>query len=56
MPEGHFCQIHAHIYVCKAVKEARFGRAMGGIMVFVRKQCKGLVSQVENTNCKFGVS
>ena len=24
-------------------------------MVFVRKQHKGLVSLVENTNCKFGV-
>ena len=44
-----------NIYVCNAVKEARFGRAMGCIMVFVRKQYKGLVSLVENMNCKFGI-
>ena len=44
-----------HINVCNAVKEARFCRAMGGIMVFVRKHYEGLVSLVENMNCKFGV-
>ena len=44
-----------HIYVCNAVKGARFGRAMVGILVFVRKQYKGLVSLVENINYKFGV-
>ena len=43
-----------NIYICEAFKQARFGRAMSGLLVFVRNEYNQFVTQI-NTDCKFAL-
>ena len=43
-----------NIYVCEAIKQAKFGRAMAGVFVFVRKEYDQFITRL-NTECKFAV-
>ena len=42
------------IYVCEALKQARFGRAMARIIVFIRKEYGEFVTRVSK-DCSFAV-
>ena len=43
-----------NIYVCEAFKQARFGRAMAGIFVFVRIGYDKFITRL-NAECKFAI-